>query len=92
MTLNILGVQYNVTEVPIVSRDEFRKGQIDYIKNEITIDESLPKESRDQVLMHEIIHAICDLQGLYDIGEDENKVQSLATALHQVFKDNAISF
>ena len=42
--------------------------------------------------MHEIIHAVCDLQGLYDIGEDENKVQSLATALHQVFKDNAISF
>lgn len=92
MTINILGVQYNVIEVPIVCRDEFRKGQIDYIKNEITIDKALPKESHDQVLMHEIIHAICDLQGLYDIGDDENKVQSLATALHQVFKDNAISF
>lgn len=92
MTLNILGVGFDVVEVPAISRDEFVKGQIDFVKNEIKIDEALTKESHDQTLMHEIIHAICDLQGLYDIGEDENKVQSLATALHQVFKDNAISF
>ena len=59
--LNILGVQYNVREVLIVSREEFRKGEIDFIGNEIRIDEALPKESNDQVLMHEIIHVVCDL-------------------------------
>lgn len=92
MTLNILGVSFDVIKVPVISRDEFVKGQIDFVKNEIKIDEALTKEAHDQTLMHEIVHAICDLQGLYDIGENENKVQSLATALHQVFKDNAISF
>lgn len=91
--VNILGVPYSVQEKAIVSRDEPRKGEIDFIKCEITIDEALPDASKVQVLFHECLHAICDLLGFYDIGEDENKVQALATGLHLVLKENnLISF
>lgn len=92
MTLNILGVSYEVVEVPIVSRDEFLKGKIDFTANTIYIDENLTREAKNQVLMHEIIHAICDLLGFYGINDDESRVQGLATAIHQLFRDNDLSF
>lgn len=50
----------------------------------------MPKSMKEQVLMHEILHAVFDLLGLDKLGEDENKVQSTATALHQIFSTQTI--
>lgn len=87
-TFDILGIRYKVHEVPVVNKEEPRKGQINFLTNEILIDESMPNDIKGQVLIHEILHAICDLTGNYDIGENEVAVQSLSTALYYFFKHN----
>lgn len=88
--LNILGVTYTIKEVEVVSKEELRKGEINFLKCEIRIDRELPKSAKEQVLMHEILHAIFDLIGLPELVQDENKVQSIATALHHVFTTQTI--
>lgn len=86
--LNILGLIYTVEEVECVSKDELRRGEINFLTNRIKIDKTMPRDLKNQVLMHEITHAIFDLLGYEDLCTDENKVQSIATALHQVIRDN----
>lgn len=88
--LNILGVLYEVKEVDVVNKTEPRRGEINYLTNEIRIDKNMPKSLKEQVLMHEIMHAVFDLLGLHELGEDEEKVQSIATALHHVFTSQTI--
>ena len=60
------------------------------MSNKIRIDKNLPQSAKEQTLMHEILHAVFDLLGLYELNEDENKVQSIATALHHVFTSQVI--
>ena len=52
----------------------------------------MPASLKEQVLMHEILHAVFDLIGLDKLSEDEKKVQSIATALHHVFSYNGPIF
>ena len=88
--VNIMGVIFFVREVAVVNKECPRKGEINFITNEIRIDKDLSPTSKKQVLMHEILHAVFDLLGLYELAEDENKVQSIATALHHVFTTQTI--
>lgn len=86
--VRILGLDYEIEEVECVSKEELRKGEINFLINRIRIDKSMPEDLKKQVLIHEMMHAIFDLLGLEDLCTDENKVQSIATALHQVIRDN----
>ncbi len=86
--VRILGLDYEIEEVECVSKDELRRGEINFLTNRIKIDKTMPRDLKNQVLMHEIMHAIFDLFGYEDLCTDENKVQSIATALHQVIRDN----
>lgn len=88
--INILGVTYTVDEVDTVNKTDPRRGEINYLTNEIKIDKNMPKTLKGQVLMHEILHAVFDLLGLDKLGEDEKKVQSIATALHHIFSSQTI--
>lgn len=87
-TFNVLGIRIKVKEVPVVDKYESSLGRYDPLTNTITLDESLPKDLKGQVLMHELLHAICHLTGQYDIYEDETAIQSLSTALYYLFKNN----
>lgn len=88
--INILGVVYQVSEVDVVNREELRRGEINYMTNEIRIDRNLVQSAKEQTLMHEILHAVFDLLGLDELNADENKVQGIATALHHVLTSQAI--
>lgn len=88
--VNILGINFEVLEVEVVNKEIPRKGEIDFLKNVIKVDESMPADSKEQVLIHEILHGILDLLGLDEINENEYAVQSIATAIHHVFKSNVI--
>lgn len=88
--VNIMGVIYQVNEVDVVDKEELCKGKINYLTNEIRIDRGLVQSAKEQTLMHEILHAVFDLLGLYELNEDESKVQGIATALHQVFISQVI--
>ena len=89
--INILGIDFSVNEVPVVNKNSPEKGEINYLKCQILIDESMPEDLKEQTLWHEILHAICDLTGNYEIGQNENAVQSIATALYCVLKTNDIT-
>lgn len=88
--INILGVIYTVEEVDVVNKSDPRRGEINFLTNEIRIDKNMPISLKEQVLMHEILHATFDLLGLSELAEDEEKVQSIATALHQILKTQTI--
>ncbi len=88
--INILGAVYQIQEVEVVNKEEPRKGEIDFLTGVIKIDKNMPQELKEQVLMHEILHAVCDLLGYEKLCFDEKKVQGLATALHQIFKSQTI--
>ena len=83
--IDILGVEYTVSEVDVVNKEELRKGEINFLTNEIRIDKGLPDTLKEQVLMHEILHAVFELLGMENLAMNERKVQSIATALHYVF-------
>ena len=83
-TLNILGIQYCIYEADCVNKTIPRRGEIDYEKATICIDRKMPASMKEQVLLHEVLHAIFDALGMEDVGGDERAVQSLATALHCV--------
>lgn len=88
--IDILGVIYQVNEVEVVDKEELCKGKINYLTNEIRVDKGLVQSAKEQTLMHEILHAVFDLLGLDELNADENKVQSIATALHHVFTSQTI--
>ena len=88
--INILGVVYKIEEVEVVNKCEPRRGEINYLTGEIKLDKNMPLTLKEQVLTHEILHAVFDLLGLDKLAEDEKKVQSIATALHQVFSTQTI--
>lgn len=88
--IDILGVIYTVEEVDTVNKTNPRRGQINFLTNVIKIDKNMPKTLKEQVLMHEILHAVFDLLGLEKLSDDEKKVQSIATALHQIFATQSI--
>ncbi|MEG3071033.1 MAG: hypothetical protein HQP61_02200 [Peptococcaceae bacterium] len=54
----------------------------------ITLDASLAKR-HDEILLHEIIEAVCDI---YDLDIDHHHLTVLSSALCQVLKDNKIVF
>lgn len=83
--IDILGVEYTVSEVDVVNKEELRKGEINFLTNEIRIDKVLPDTLKEQVLMHEILHAVFELLGMEKLAMNERKVQRIATALHYVF-------
>lgn len=88
--INILGIEYTIKEVTVVDKTEPKKGEINFLTNEIRIDESMPVSLKNQTLMHEILHAVFDLLGYQELAEDEEKVQGIATALHQIFTTQTI--
>lgn len=88
--IDILGVKFRVEEVECVSKEELRKGEINYLTCTIRIDKTMPRDLREQTLMHEILHGMLDLLGYEDLNADESKVQGMATALHQIFTTQSI--
>ena len=83
--ISILGQKYTINEVNCVCKDEPMKSSIDYLTHEIRIDRSMPVDLKQQTLLHEILRAMCDALGMYELAEDERSIQSLATALYSLF-------
>lgn len=82
--IKILGIEYSIKRVPSISRDSYKAGQIDYENQEILILDTLKEDMYNTVLLHEIIHGALNHLGLVEESENENLVQGLAIAIHQV--------
>ena len=77
-------------EVDVVNKFAPEKGEINFLTGEILIDKTMSAEIKNQTLMHEVLHGILDLLGYSELNEDEEKVQGIATALHQMFTTQSI--
>lgn len=86
--IDLLGIKYRVNEVPVVNKEDPRRGQIDFLTNEILIDESMPEDLKEQTLMHELFHAVCDVTGNGEMCDDERATQSISMALYYLIKHN----
>lgn len=90
--LIIFGVTYDIQKVEVVNKFNPAHGEIDFINCIIKIDKNLPTDLKNQTLLHECLHGIFDLLGYYEDSENEQKVQSIATALHLLFKSPDFTF
>ena len=91
MIVNILGIPYTVEEVDRIDPDVRMFGQIDYPNQRILLEKGMAPEYAKQTLMHEILHGILEGLGYDDINSDDQKVQSIATALYQVFGSQVLN-
>lgn len=89
-SINILGTKYVLEFVPIISREEFLVGQIDYVNQKIQLLEDLGEDVVKVTLFHEILHGIFNQLGFSEEETNEHLIQSLATALYQVLKENKL--
>lgn len=89
MELKILGSTYQVDFVNSISQEKLQIGETDYLNQRIKILSGLHADLEKVTLIHEILHIIFD-QLEFDVENSEHLVQSLATALYQVFNENKI--
>lgn len=90
--IKVAGIDYHVEEVPVVVIGESTSyaGSCDYENTKIQLLESLPKTRKEQVLVHEILHACFHEAGIHD--QDEDLVNRVGAVLYQVLKDNNLTF
>lgn len=86
----VAGIDFEVNEVDGMS-DRFNVlGQVDYVKGIIELDRSMCKTKKEQVLVHEVLHA-CFNEAGYD-EQDEDVINRVSIVLYQVLKQNKLSF
>lgn len=90
--ISLLGVNISVEEVDVVCKEDPRKGEYNYLTGVIKLDQNMPTNMKNQVLMHELLHAMFDFLGLDELRDDEQKVQMIATGLHQLFTQNEVFY
>lgn len=89
-SVNILGLPYTIKEVQVINKEQFTLGQIDYVNLEILIDESLSNEKKELILLHEILHGICEAIGADELNENEQVIQGLSSSLYHLLKSQTI--
>lgn len=88
LKVKIMATEYKVIEVEQIDKNKRVLGEIDYLEQSIKIERDLPVELKKEVLLHEVLHGILEKLGFDDINNDEQKVQSIASTLYLVLKDN----
>ena len=89
--IKILGIEYKLEEVEQVNKNQRLFGEIDFVNQTIKIEKDLNEDRKKQVLLHEILHGICEQLGIEEINNNETLIQSISSALYQVLKDNKIN-
>lgn len=89
--VKILGIEYELKEVEQVNKNQRLFGEIDFVNQTIKIEKGLSDDRKKQVLLHEILHGICEQLGIEEINNNENLIQSISSSLYQVLKDNKIN-
>lgn len=92
--VKIGSVDYTVTEAAHrnAESNETLCGEIDYFQAVIYINETGTKQTKEQTLLHEIVHGILITMGKGELNEDEAFVDGLSYNLHQLLTDNHLYF
>lgn len=96
-TVKIGGFTWTVEQREDVTREGDAFGLTHFTKQKIFLDPNETQQKKEQVLLHEILHAIWWQQGLgarYKDKDDleEEMVQAMSMGLYQVLKDNKFNY
>jgi hypothetical protein len=83
--IKLAGYNYTIEMVRHLARDRDSAGESSWNGQKISIDESLSQTCKEAVLIHEVIEQI---NVLYDLNLEHEKIVVLETALHQFIRDN----
>jgi hypothetical protein len=89
-TFRVGTIDYTVTETPDLLRKHDLFGQVTYDDGIIEIEPMLSQQRKQNVLIHELVHAMLFEAG-YD-EQDEEQVRRLGNVLTQVLRDNNFDF
>jgi Zn-dependent peptidase ImmA (M78 family) len=90
--VKVAGVTYKVLEKEYVEIEQNKNyaGSCCYNESEINVLNTLSDTRKEQVFVHELVHAILMEAGYDD--HDEDQVNRIGIVLHQVLKDNNLKF
>ena len=80
----ICGIPYTIKEVNVIDDVSSGKilGRIEYGKQEIQVRSDLPKEAKEETIIHEMVHGILEHIGEDELTVNEKFVQQLANAIY----------
>ncbi len=80
----------NITDDPIIVENKSDyTGLIDYHRNIISIKSGLSKDNQEEILFHELMHAIKSYFEISFTQDDEEKIiDCFAKGIYQILKDN----
>lgn len=90
LQVNVVGIDYTVQYQDGMMKNYSLLGQVLYAESTIDIDSSMSQSKKEQVFVHELVHAIFNEAG-YD-EQDEEMVNRLSIVLYQVLKQNDLKF
>lgn len=90
LQVNVAGIDYTVQYQDGMMKNYSLLGQVLYAESTIDIDSSMSQSKKEQVFVHELVHAIFNEAG-YDEQDDE-MVNRLSIVLYQVLKQNDLKF
>lgn len=90
MNIKILGETFIVKESEVIDYNCDLLGQVDHMKNEITIKKELSEDKKNVTLIHEILHVIFEQLGFNEDHDNEHLIKSLSSSIYQVFSDNEL--
>lgn len=90
--VKVAGIEYEVTEKDYVeiNNDKNYQGSCHYTKASIEVLSTLSNDRKEEVFVHELMHAIFNEAG-YDEHE-EDMINRTSKVLYQVLKDNKLYF
>lgn len=86
MEILVAGTPYEVQIVDVVDNDEYNWGVTVYATNTIQLKRSLNKDRMQEVLIHELTHALLFESGHKD--HNETLAQALGKTLYLMVKEN----
>ncbi|THE09934.1 ImmA/IrrE family metallo-endopeptidase [Bacillus timonensis] len=88
--VKIAGIEYSVTEKHGLEQKHGLLGHVLYSLSEIEIDDRLNQDRKEQVLVHELLHACFHEAGFEE--QDEEMINRISIVLYQVLKENHLAF
>ncbi|WP_243356911.1 hypothetical protein [Bacillus litorisediminis] len=90
--VKVAGIEYETVYKDFIeiNGDRNYQGSCDYLNTQIDILQDLSETKKEQVFVHELIHAVFHEAGFKE--QDEDMVNRLGIVLYQVLKDNHLYF
>lgn len=88
MRIKVAGTHYEIIREKGLMAEDDVYGNVKYVTAKIRLDSELPPERMQQVLIHELLHAVFYEAGFRE--HEEDVVNRVANVLHQVLADNDV--